>query len=236
MVEPITCMIIGCVLSGIGILLTATATFIGIYTTYQLRKMSDSQKRKYNKAKQKIMNKYSFSTTPDEYIKLACSLHLAKSEAKQCSHLNISSDSGNLTLMVSLNDIELKYKPFKTWYNCKCHFDETDKSIWATFLDIKSRDRFQSYIKNNIDVADIMTKCRDLNKISDDDRSDDDTGNDSENDDYELFDETKYKPSKKSTLRKRDVKTQTETPASGWYLDGVTTETERDTSAKDFFW
>ena len=206
MVEPITVMIIGCIISGVGILLAAAGTFVSIYSSYKLQKMSESQKKKYNKAKQKIMNKYSFASTPDEYIKLACTLHLLKSEAKQCSHLNIDTNVGNVTLMVSLHDVLLKYKPFKTWYTCKCHFDENDKSIWTTFLDTKSRDRLQGYLNNNIRIDDIIAKCKELNQNMDEDCSESDSGELSLEDESHTENNNNNNNNnnkKQSTLRKR---------------------------------
>lgn len=180
MVEPITVMIIGCIISAIGIALAATSTVITVYFNLKMQKMSASQQRKYKKAKEKITNKYTYSTTPDEYIKLACLLHLAKEEAKQCSHLSINTDTGNVTLMVSLQNIELKYKPYKTWYSCKFHYDENDKSIWTTFLDTKSRDRLQSHLNNDLKINDLFEKCKVLNQNVDEDISESASENDSE--------------------------------------------------------
>jgi hypothetical protein len=166
MVEPITVMIIGCVISAVGILLATVGTFITVFTTLQIQKMSETQQKKYQKAKEKIMNKYTFAATPDEYIKIACLLHLVKSEAKQCSHLTIDCEFGSLQLMVSLQNIAVKYKPFNGWYTCKCHYDDNDKSFWVTFLDVKSRDRFQTYV-NNVRAIDLVNKCKEFNQTQD---------------------------------------------------------------------
>lgn len=104
--------------------------------------MNEKQINKYKKAKNKIRNKYTINATPDDYIKLACLLHLANEEAKQCTHLNLNSADGKqMILTVSLQNIKIKYKPYETWYQCKCLFDDNDKSIWTTFLDMKARSR-----------------------------------------------------------------------------------------------
>jgi hypothetical protein len=82
MVEPITCLIVGCIISGVALLVSAGIGIISIYSTLKIQKMNEKQLSKYKKAKEQIRSKYTFNSTPDDYLKIACLLHLVKSEAR----------------------------------------------------------------------------------------------------------------------------------------------------------
>lgn len=55
---------------------------ISVYANLKIQEMNEKQINKYKKAKNQIRNKYTLNSTPDDYIKLACLLHLANSEAR----------------------------------------------------------------------------------------------------------------------------------------------------------
>ena len=182
MVEPfLTVLIISCIVGGIGALLAVANFVINVSSTLRLQSMNAKQKKKYMKAKNAIVTKYTGST-PENYFKIACLLNIARGKTKKTGFISVTTERGPLTLSVSLQDIELIYQPYQSWYRCKCHFNAQDNSILCTFVDMKSRTRFDKYLEKDLNLQDLESICRGEKTLVEVNEENEDNSQNDEND------------------------------------------------------
>lgn len=159
MPDPI---IIGCIISTISLLISTSIGIFNIRATQKTHDIHESGKRsnelKYKKRKEKLKSKYTFNSNPNDYLKIACLLHLARNIAIKCSHLNVSFTSENIVLLLSTQNVKIHVPQLKD-KSIKCLFNDIDNSIWVTFLDTDSRSLFQYYIQCVVDCNELMKKC-----------------------------------------------------------------------------
>ena len=169
MPEPIlTVMIISCIIAGIGLLAAEANIVINVTQTLKLQKMNAKQERKYEKAKNAIVTRFTAQADQEDFFKIACLLHIARQKAKKHGSISVTTGRGLLKLTVSLQNVELSYKPYQSWYTCKCHFNSAEGVIFCTFVDVKSRERFVTYLNKDANLDDLESICRGEKKLADD--------------------------------------------------------------------
>lgn len=145
-------MTLGCLISGVGVIVSASLGYFNIKSSSSAK---DYQLLKYKKLKQKIKSKYTFITNSDDYMKIACLLHLARNSIVKCSFLNVD----NICLTVPLQNTALKVDSNVI---VKGMYDDRDGSLWITFLDMNTRTAFETYIKYSCNIFNLLSKCKSL--------------------------------------------------------------------------
>ena len=163
MPEPITIMTLGCIISGVSLVVSAGIGYLNIKAASKFgikqEKQEQDQRQKYIKRKEKIKTKYMFNSNADDYLKIACLMNLEKNCANQCSHLTIDSGNGNMIILtMGLQNIKLSFLQDNNQFKVKAMYNETDGSIWITFPNTNTRDVFETYIKYTLNLNSLMQK------------------------------------------------------------------------------
>lgn len=156
MPDPIT---LGCIISATSLFVSTLIGILNIQSTRNIQQTNHSIKQEFNvaqkKEKFKLKSKYTFTTNPNDYIKIACLLHLTKCNIIKCSFLNITL-SNNVTIILTLSIQNIKV--FFSEGAVKCLFNDLDNSIWVTFQNTHFRSQFERYL-NSLDTNSLISKC-----------------------------------------------------------------------------